>query len=193
MKAAGSTEVGQITLLLKVNPRDKTTSIQHRATEGNCCSFHCLLQTAPTPPKHHTGHVQNTLMALCLHTATYPAPVGAEHLQWGKHTPSWSEKQEELEATTFTPLSSNTDIWLFSWVLPQKNPEAESPGQHQQTEGRGRNPLMSCWAHQGGIGWTCVKRGGEQSISQASVVSKMPSLIWLRKMMRENRDIRFLK
>lgn len=75
MKAAGSTEVGQITLLLKVNPRDKTTSIQHRATEGNCCSFHCLLQTAPTPPKHHTGHVQNTLMALCLHTATYPAPV----------------------------------------------------------------------------------------------------------------------
>lgn len=100
--------------LLNVNPQDKKMSIQHRATEGNCCSFHCLLQATPTPPEHHTGHVQNTLMALGLSHHNLPSSGGAEHLQGGSTLQAGLGKQEELEATAFTPLNSNTDIWLFS-------------------------------------------------------------------------------
>lgn len=82
---------------------------------------------------------------------------------------------------------------VFHDFYPIELHNQKGPGKHvPERQGRAAalsknkrlDPLNSCWATGGGIGWSCVKRGGERSISQASVVSNVPHLICLRRMMR---------
>lgn len=89
--------------------------------------------------------------------------------------------------STPTWMCSSSPDFYPTELHNQKGPGKHVPEQQCRAAALSRNErqdlLISSWAPARGIRWSCVKRGGEKSIGQASVVSKMPHLICLRRMM----------
>ena len=168
-------------------------SIQHATTQGNCCRLHFNFPPFlrhPQPIWNITvTKVQNTPRALCPLHYNLPSPGSA-----GKepHCRQTSQEQEEL-GLSLSHLHPTQLQHRHLAVFLISNHNQKGPDKHVSEQwlwaaaasrSKRQDLLISCWATEGEIGWSCVKRGGEQIISQTSGVSKMTHLVSLRRMMK---------